>query len=207
MAESTMRRHVFVYWPNIIGYIRIVLVSISWVVFKRPAFFIPLYSISILLDGVDGWVARRLEQTSRFGAWLDVVVDNLSRGMLWSMLFEWGWLVTAVEWCVFVCNHSARGADWKSSFTTSPYLVRSIMAKGFKTPLGAWVIIGIHCLPLWLYGHRWGLLSAPLGLPPLIQTLGTLGLTAGRLLGLVAEVWCIWVHIKHLIDDEIEKKS
>ncbi|XP_059930709.1 uncharacterized protein si:ch1073-145m9.1 isoform X3 [Gadus macrocephalus] len=204
MAESTTRRHVFVYWPNIIG--------------------------------VDGWVARRLEQTSRFGAWLDVVVDNLSRGMLWSMLFEWGWLVTAVEWCVFVCNHSARGADWKSSFTTSPYLVRSIMAKGkafnvtfvcltdnlnastrssfvflclqgFKTPLGAWVIIGIHCLPLWLYGHRWGLLSAPLGLPPLIQTLGTLGLTAGRLLGFVAEVWCIWVHIKHLIDDEIEKKS
>ncbi|CAL8344170.1 unnamed protein product [Arctogadus glacialis] len=207
MAESTMRRHVFVYWPNIIGYIRIVLVSISWVVFKRPAFFIPLYSISILLDGVDGWVARRLEQTSRFGAWLDVVVDNLSRGMLWSMLFEWGWLVTAIEWCVFVCNHSARGADWKSSFSTSPYLVRSIMAKGFKTPLGTWVIIGIHCLPLWLYGHRWGILSAPLGLPPLIQTLGTLGLTAGRLLGFVAEVWCIWVHIKHLIDDEIEKKS
>ncbi|CAL8350188.1 unnamed protein product [Lota lota] len=202
-----MGRHVFVYWPNIIGYIRIALVSISWVVFKRPAVFIPLYSISIVLDGVDGWVARRLEQTSRFGAWLDVVVDNLSRGMLWSMLFEWGWLVTAVEWCVFVCNHSARGADWKSSFTTSPYLVRAIMAKGFKTPLGTWVIIGIHCLPLWLYGNRWGFLSQPLGLPPWIQTVGTLWLTAGRLLGFVAEVWCIWVHIKHLTDDEMEKKS
>jgi phosphatidylglycerophosphate synthase len=44
--------------------------------------------VGVMFSGVDGWVARRLEQTSRFGAWLDVVVDNLSRGMLWSMLFE-----------------------------------------------------------------------------------------------------------------------
>ena len=60
--------------------------------------------------------------------------------------------------------------------------------QGFKTPLGTWVIIGIHCLPLWLYGRRWGALSGALGLPPLIQTVGTLGLAAGRLLGFVAEV-------------------
>ncbi|KAL3992420.1 E3 ubiquitin-protein ligase [Sarotherodon galilaeus] len=37
---------------------------------------------------VDGWLARRLGQTSRFGAWLDVAVDNLGRGMLWSLLFK-----------------------------------------------------------------------------------------------------------------------
>lgn len=38
--------------------------------------------------GVDGWLARRLGQSSRFGAWLDVVVDNVGRGMLWSRLFK-----------------------------------------------------------------------------------------------------------------------
>lgn len=38
--------------------------------------------------GVDGWLARRLDQCSRFGAWLDVVVDNVGRGMLWSRLFK-----------------------------------------------------------------------------------------------------------------------
>jgi len=38
--------------------------------------------------GVDGWVARKLQQTSRFGAWLDVVIDNVGRGMLWNMLFD-----------------------------------------------------------------------------------------------------------------------
>lgn len=146
---------------------------------------------------------------------------------------------------------------------------------GFQTPLGIWVIIGIHCLPLWLYGDRCGLLSQSLGLTPWIQTVGTLVLAAGRLLGFVAEVrshmlefdfiqiyfiliyshllwlrkqmwikghltngpsnllpshiimhitcemwlynlflippstsqqvWCIWVHIKHLTDDEIKE--
>lgn len=44
--------------------------------------------LSFLSPGVDGWLARRLGQCSRFGAWLDVVVDNLGRGMLWSLLFK-----------------------------------------------------------------------------------------------------------------------
>lgn len=44
--------------------------------------------LSFLSPGVDGWLARRLGQSSRFGAWLDVVGDNLGRGMLWSLLFK-----------------------------------------------------------------------------------------------------------------------
>jgi phosphatidylglycerophosphate synthase len=33
---------------------------------------------------VDGWAARRFEQVSRFGAWLDVVIDNIGRTMIWT---------------------------------------------------------------------------------------------------------------------------
>lgn len=33
---------------------------------------------------VDGWAARRFNQVSRFGAWLDVIIDNIGRGMLWT---------------------------------------------------------------------------------------------------------------------------
>ncbi|XP_029922217.1 uncharacterized protein LOC115369686 [Myripristis murdjan] len=202
-----MGLQVLLYWPNIIGYIRIGLLFAAWTSYKSPAAFTPLYSVSIALDGVDGWLARRLGQCSRFGAWMDVVVDNLSRGMLWSLLFEWGWLVSAVEWCVFVCNHGARGAQWKNSFTTSPRFVQAVMANGFRTPLGTWVISGFHCLPLWLYGYQWGLLSRCLHLPPWIQALGTLVLAAGRLLGLSVEMWCIWTHIKYLCSDESEEKK
>ncbi|KAJ4935903.1 hypothetical protein JOQ06_017430 [Pogonophryne albipinna] len=118
----------------------------------------------------------------------------------------WAWLVSAVEWCVFVCNHSARGDQWKNSFISSPRLIQAIMANGFRTPLGTWVVSGLHCLPLWLYGYQTGLLSHWLLLPPWIQALGALLLAAGRLLALSAEIWCIWTHIEHLTEDEPEQK-
>ncbi|XP_040050511.1 uncharacterized protein LOC120829924 [Gasterosteus aculeatus] len=201
-----MGRNVLLYWPNIIGYLRIGLVFAAWASWETPAVFIPLYSTHVALDGVDGWTARRLGQTSRFGAWLDVVVDNLGRGMLWSRLSEWGWLVSALEWCVFVCNHSARGDQWKSGFISSPRFIRAVMANGFRTPLGTWVVSGLHCLPLWLYGAHRGLLTRWLHLPLWIQAVGTLLLAAGRLLALSVEIWCIWTHIKYLTNEEPEEK-
>ncbi|KAM9318966.1 uncharacterized protein KZ484_023277 isoform 2-T2 [Pholidichthys leucotaenia] len=202
-----MGLHVLLYWPNVVGYIRIGLVFAAWAAHETPAVFVPLYLVCIVLDGVDGWLARKLSQTSRFGAWLDVVVDNLGRGMLWSLLFEWGWLVCALEWCVFVCNHHSRGEQWKSSFSSSPALIQAIMANGFRTPLGMWVVSGLHCLPVWLYACQWGLLSHWLGLPLWIQDVGTLLLGAGRLLALLAEIWCIWTHIQYLTADEPEQKD
>ncbi|XP_078022981.1 uncharacterized protein LOC117259843 isoform X1 [Epinephelus lanceolatus] len=202
-----MGLHVLLYWPNIIGYIRIGLVLSAWAAFETPAVFVSLYSIFIALDGVDGWLARRLCQSSRFGAWLDVVVDNLGRGMLWSLLFKWGWLVFALEWCVLVCNHNARGDQWKSSFITSPQLIQAIMANGFRTPLGTWVVSGLHGLPLWLYGCQWGLLTHWLFVPPWIQALGTLLLAAGRLLALSVEIWCIWTHIEYLTNEETQEEK
>ncbi|XP_061576144.1 uncharacterized protein si:ch1073-145m9.1 isoform X2 [Cololabis saira] len=152
--------------------------------------------------GVDGWLARRLGQSSRLGAWLDVVVDNLGRGMLWSLLYEWGWLVSALEWCVFVCNHSSRGERWKSSFSSSPRIIRAVMANGFQTPVGAWVVGGLHGLPVWLYLQQRGLLARCLLLPPGAQAGGALLLAGGRLLALAAEVWCIWKHVEFLSRDE-----
>ncbi|KAJ8403889.1 hypothetical protein AAFF_G00347570 [Aldrovandia affinis] len=151
-----MGLRVLMYAPNVIGYIRVLLVLISWGGYDNPAVFVPCYVISIILDGLDGWVARWLNQTSEFGAWLDVVVDNLGRGMLWSQLFQWGWMVAAVEWCVFTCNHNAHGGRWKSSFSASPQWIQTIMAKGFKTPVGVLAISGLHVLPVWLYGHQHG---------------------------------------------------
>ncbi|XP_011617280.1 uncharacterized protein [Takifugu rubripes] len=195
---------ILLYWPNIIGYVRIGLVFAAWAASETPSVFVPLYSVFIALDGVDGWLARRLDQSSRFGAWLDVVVDNVGRGMLWSRLFKWGWLVSTVEWCVFVCNHNARGDHWKDSFAASPRFVQAVMANGFRTPLGLWVVSGLHCLPLWLYMHHKGL-----QLPVWIQGLGTFLLVTGRLLALSVEMWCIWTHVKYLTSDETpeNKKS
>lgn len=194
---------VLLFLPNIVGYFRLCLVFCAWIVRHSPAVFLPLYLLSIILDGVDGWLARRLGQTSRFGAWLDVVVDNLGRSMLWSLLSEWGWLLSSLEWCVFVCNHSEGGEKWKSSFSNSPRLIRTIMADGFRTPVGLWVVSGLHGLPVWLYMCDSGVVAMAWWL----QTVGTLLLTAGRLLALTAELWCLWTHIKHLTRDQPEDKK
>uniref|UniRef100_A0AAZ1Y3I7 Uncharacterized protein n=1 Tax=Oreochromis aureus TaxID=47969 RepID=A0AAZ1Y3I7_OREAU len=137
--------------------------------------------------------------TSRFGAWLDVAVDNLGRGMLWSLLFKWGWMVSALEWCVFMYNHSTRGEQW-NSFGSSPPLVQAVTANGnppatvFRTPLGVWVVGGLHCLPVWLYACQWGVLSHWLELPLWIQHVGMLLLAAGRVL----EVFGMSAVLEHL---------
>ncbi|KAJ8280945.1 hypothetical protein GJAV_G00061350 [Gymnothorax javanicus] len=202
-----MGLRVLLFIPNIIGYIRFLLVLISWCGFDYPAVFVPCYVIAIILDGVDGWVARQLDQKSEFGAWLDVVVDNLGRGMLWSMQYEWGWLVSALEWCVFVCNHNRHGAQWKDSFVQSPRLIQAIMAKDFKTPVGFFAIAGLHVLPVWLYGWQKEVLSWPLCVPIWLQIIGVLLLAAGRLLCLCVEVWCLWCHISFLTRDEQVKRE
>jgi phosphatidylglycerophosphate synthase len=43
----------------------------------QPTPALALYVLAALTDLVDGWLARRLHQSSEFGAQLDAVVDNL----------------------------------------------------------------------------------------------------------------------------------
>ena len=59
------------------GYLRVVLAGISLAVMPRhPRVFTVLYFVSSILDVADGQAARRLGQTSKFGAVLDMVTDR-----------------------------------------------------------------------------------------------------------------------------------
>ncbi|XP_067864312.1 uncharacterized protein si:ch1073-145m9.1 [Heptranchias perlo] len=198
---------VFLYVPNVIGYIRILLLLVSWWTFNYPAVFVPCYVISIILDGVDGLAARQLNQVSEFGAWLDVAIDNLGRSMLWSLLFKWGHFISSLEWCVFVCTHNSMGADWKNKFGNGPWWVQKTMANGFKTPVGAFAITGLHVLPVWLYWYHNQVLTEAFLLSFTLQWLATVLLVAGRLLCMAVEFWCIWIHILYLVRHEKETKG
>nr|XP_005986944.2 PREDICTED: uncharacterized protein LOC102354732 [Latimeria chalumnae] len=193
-----MGLEVLLYVPNIIGYIRLLLFLMSWLYYDHPLVFVPCYVISVILDGFDGYAARKLKQVSEFGAWLDVVIDNLSRGMLWSLLFEWGYFIAALEWCVFVCTHNSMGAEWKHKFGNGPWWVQRVMANGFKRPEGIFAITGLHVLPIWLYGYSRGVLTNTFFMPRVLQWLGILLLSSGRALCMMVEVWCIWMHILFL---------
>lgn len=62
---------------NPLGYTRVILAGLSMhYMSTHPKFCTALYSISALLDAVDGQAARALGQTSKFGAVLDMVTDR-----------------------------------------------------------------------------------------------------------------------------------
>ena len=65
------------YWPNIVGYYRLVMVvacaalhSLQW-----HGTFVVVYSLAAALDALDGYLARSLNQCTKYGEVLDVVVD------------------------------------------------------------------------------------------------------------------------------------
>lgn len=75
--------NVFLYVPNVIGYTRILLLVLSYCVLASSrTLFCLLYLLSFVLDAADGWAARSLGQSSRFGEYLDMLTDRMGTLML-----------------------------------------------------------------------------------------------------------------------------
>ena len=188
---------ILLYIPNIIGYIRFIILLYAWVKWSHPNVFLPLFVLSAGLDFVDGAVARHLNQTSAFGAWLDVVLDNISRSMIWTGLMpSYGFLISSVEWATFVCTHQL-GRHWKKPSETQPKLVARIMANNFNTPLGHWIMFSLWFFPAWLYALQF--YNMPFSLQSIIIT--TI-LAVGRTLAFTVEAWFIVQHVVALLGED-----
>ncbi|CAD6503291.1 BgTH12-02958 [Blumeria graminis f. sp. triticale] len=97
--KSIPQENIFLFWPNIIGYMRIVLAFASlYYMPLHPRTCSGLYSVSCLLDALDGYAARYFEQSTQFGAVLDMVTDRCTTSCLlvflssawprWALLFQ-----------------------------------------------------------------------------------------------------------------------
>ncbi|XP_055504140.1 CDP-diacylglycerol--inositol 3-phosphatidyltransferase isoform X2 [Leucoraja erinacea] len=74
-----MAENIYLFVPNIIGYVRILLALLSfWLMPHSPVGAITCYGISTLLDSVDGHAARLLDQCTRLGAMMDMLTDRCS---------------------------------------------------------------------------------------------------------------------------------
>ncbi|KAJ4410256.1 phosphatidylinositol synthase 1 (CDP-alcohol phosphatidyltransferase1) [Gnomoniopsis sp. IMI 355080] len=98
-GSSEQKENIFLFAPNLIGYLRIVLAITSlYYMPLHPRTCSILYSISCLLDALDGYAARYYEQSTRFGAVLDMVTDRCTTSCLlvflssafprWAIIFQ-----------------------------------------------------------------------------------------------------------------------
>ncbi|KAI9739158.1 MAG: CDP-diacylglycerol-inositol 3-phosphatidyltransferase [Cirrosporium novae-zelandiae] len=82
-ASNEPKENIFLFWPNIIGYSRIILATASlYYMPLHPRTCSFLYSISCLLDALDGYAARHFHQSTTFGAVLDMVTDRCTTSCL-----------------------------------------------------------------------------------------------------------------------------
>lgn len=78
--------------PNLLSLLRLILVPllIGLAMYEQAQLFLLLLAVSLVSDVLDGYVARKLQQTSELGAKLDSWGDILTYGaMIFGLYFIW----------------------------------------------------------------------------------------------------------------------
>ncbi|TVU14722.1 hypothetical protein EJB05_38212, partial [Eragrostis curvula] len=82
---------VYLYIPNIIGYFRIIINFIAFAVcYSNRALFAILYFFSFVLDGVDGWFARKFNQGKETKLLIFIYLE--SRCLTWLSVLDASWV-------------------------------------------------------------------------------------------------------------------
>ncbi|KAE8149437.1 CDP-alcohol phosphatidyltransferase-domain-containing protein [Aspergillus avenaceus] len=98
-SKKEVKENVYLFAPNLIGYLRVVLTIASlYYMPLHPRTCSILYSVSCLLDALDGYAARYFNQSTTFGAVLDMVTDRCTTACLlvflssawprWAIVFQ-----------------------------------------------------------------------------------------------------------------------
>jgi len=96
---------VALFWPNIIGYFRVLCSLASFVLMTRPDISFTMSIVAIFLyianfvgDLFDGLAARRFDQCSTFGSMLDMLTDRCSTvGLLMVLVLVQGPIETVLD--------------------------------------------------------------------------------------------------------------
>ncbi|XP_004071133.1 CDP-diacylglycerol--inositol 3-phosphatidyltransferase [Oryzias latipes] len=103
------QENIFLFVPNLIGYARVLLALLSFFlmpIWPWPAIF--FYLLSGLLDAFDGHAARALNQSTKFGAMLDMLTDRCATMCLLvnlSLLYPAYAFLFQLSMCLDVASH------------------------------------------------------------------------------------------------------
>jgi CDP-diacylglycerol--glycerol-3-phosphate 3-phosphatidyltransferase/cardiolipin synthase len=126
--------------PNILTALRIVLIPVFVGIFYLPSGTIPahlvnlsatlVFALAAVTDWLDGYLARRLNQTSAFGAFLDPVADKLMVAAALIVLVEFG-RVGAVIALIIIGREIAISAlrEWMAALGESKGVAVAMLGK------------------------------------------------------------------------------
>ncbi|ELT89548.1 hypothetical protein CAPTEDRAFT_102702 [Capitella teleta] len=135
MAQKPSEDNVYLFVPNLIGYARIILAFISF--YYMPTNHIIAtwcYIISGALDAVDGYAARALGQSSKFGYFLDMLTDRCATMCLlvvlslfypqYTILFQLSMTIDIASHWIHTQSAIMKGSDShkKIDLSTNPVL-------------------------------------------------------------------------------------
>jgi CDP-diacylglycerol--glycerol-3-phosphate 3-phosphatidyltransferase/cardiolipin synthase len=148
--------------PNLLTWLRILAIPLLIAVFYLPASWLTMYERNLissilfaaaaLTDWLDGYLARRLNQTSAFGAFLDPVADKLMVAAALIVLLQLGRLDAIVafiiigreiaisalrEWMAKVGGAKSVAVNFLGKIKTASQLA-AIPLLLYHDPIGSW---------------------------------------------------------------------
>ena len=107
---------VFLFIPNIIGYVRAgLLVAAMWFSLTNPILTMVSYGLSQLMDLFDGMAARHFDQSTKFGSVLDMVCDRVSDAVMLAILAA---LYPQYCWFFYLDIALDIGSHWYQMYAT-----------------------------------------------------------------------------------------
>ncbi|XP_072298924.1 CDP-diacylglycerol--inositol 3-phosphatidyltransferase [Eucyclogobius newberryi] len=101
--------NIFLFVPNLIGYARVALALLSFLLMPCcPWPAVSCYLLSALLDAFDGHAARALNQSTKFGAMMDMLTDRCATMCLLvnlSLLYPSCTFLFQVNMCLDISSH------------------------------------------------------------------------------------------------------
>jgi CDP-diacylglycerol--glycerol-3-phosphate 3-phosphatidyltransferase len=143
--------------PNILTFLRILLIPVFVVVYYLPFSWshvaaTALFGLAALTDWFDGYLARKLQQTSPFGAFLDPVADKLIVAVALILLVQTNptfWFV--IPAAVIVGREIAISAlrEWMAEIGNRAQIAVSIIGKIKTTAQMTALLLLLYRQSLW----------------------------------------------------------